>query len=68
MSISLHQDHARRFVGHDLEPKCLQRLSADDTGRQRVLKEFYMEESAYFPDFGVKMWALWLRKFCRFNY
>ena len=27
---------ARRFVGPDLSPNCLQRLSADDTGRQRV--------------------------------
>ena len=25
-----------RFVGPDLDPKCLQRLSADDTGRERV--------------------------------
>ena len=26
-------DRARRFVGPDLGPNCLQRLSADDTGR-----------------------------------
>ena len=33
MSNSLDPDQARRF---DLGPNCLPRLSADDTGRQRV--------------------------------
>ena len=35
----LEPDQARRIVGPDLGPKCLQRLSADDkidTSRQRV--------------------------------
>ena len=36
MSNSLDPDQARRFVGPDLGPNCLQRLSADDTGRQTV--------------------------------
>ena len=36
MSNSLDPDQARRFVGPDLGPKCLPRLSADGTGRQRV--------------------------------
>ena len=36
MSNSLDHDQARRFVGPDLDPNCLPRLSADDTGRQRV--------------------------------
>ena len=36
MSNSLDPDQARRFVGADLGPNCLPRLSADDTGRQRV--------------------------------
>ena len=31
VSSSLDPDHAPRFVGPDLGPKCLQRLSADDT-------------------------------------
>ena len=31
VSNSLDQDHARRFVWHDLGLDCLQRLSADDT-------------------------------------
>ena len=33
-----NSDQARRFVGPDLGPNCLPRLSADDTGRQRVKK------------------------------
>ena len=36
VSNSLDPDQARRFVGPDLGPNCLQRLSADDIGRQRV--------------------------------
>ena len=33
VSNSLDPDQARRFVGPDLGPNCLQRLSADDTRR-----------------------------------
>ena len=36
VSNSLDPDQARHFVGPDLGPNCLQRLSADDTSRQRV--------------------------------
>ena len=36
MSNSLDPDQARQFAGPDLGPNCLPRLSADDTGRQRV--------------------------------
>ena len=36
MSNSLNSDQARQNVGPDLGPNCLQRLSADDTSRQRV--------------------------------
>ena len=36
MSNSLGPDQARRFVGPDLDPNCLPRLSADDTGGQTV--------------------------------
>ena len=32
----LDPDQARHFVGPDLGPNCLQKLSADDTRRQRV--------------------------------
>ena len=35
MSNSLDPDQTQRFVGPDLGPNCLPRLSADDTGRQR---------------------------------
>ena len=35
-SNSLDPDHAQHFVGPDLGPNCLQRLSADDISRQRV--------------------------------
>ena len=31
---SLDPDQARRFVGPDLGPNCLQRISVDNTGRQ----------------------------------
>ena len=33
---SLDPDHARRFVGPDLGPNCLQKSSVDDTSRQKV--------------------------------
>ena len=36
VSNSLDPDQARHFVGPDLGPSYLQRLSADDTSRQRV--------------------------------
>ena len=35
-STSLDTDRDRHFVGPDLSSNCLQSLSADDTGRQRV--------------------------------
>ena len=37
MSNSLDLDQARHFVGPELGPNCLQRLTADDTCRQSVL-------------------------------
>ena len=36
VSNSLDTDQARHFVGPDLNPKCLQKLSAGETRRQRV--------------------------------
>ena len=36
VSKSLDPDQARHFVGPDLGPNCLQRISADDTCKQRV--------------------------------
>ena len=40
VSNSLDPDQDRRSVGPDLGPNCLQRLSADDTSRQRVDRVF----------------------------
>ena len=39
MSNRLDPDQAQHFVGLDLGPNCLQKLSADDTRRQRDIKE-----------------------------
>ena len=36
VSNSLDPDQARRIVGPDLGPNCLQRLSADDTNRVKT--------------------------------
>ena len=36
VSNSLDPDQAQHFVGPDLGPNCLQKLSADDTGKLRV--------------------------------
>ena len=36
MSNSLDPDQAPHFVGPDLGPNCLEKLSADDTSKQRV--------------------------------
>ena len=36
VSNSLDPDQAQQCTGPDLGPNCLQRLSADDTSRQRV--------------------------------
>ena len=36
MSSSLDPDLAGRFVGPDLDPNCLRRISANDMSRQRV--------------------------------
>ena len=49
MSNSLDPDQARRLVGPDLGPNCLQTLSADDTSRQRV-KMIYSRFTKYFPN------------------
>ena len=37
VSNSLDPDQARRSVGPDLVPNCMQKLSADDTRMQRVM-------------------------------
>ena len=45
VSNSLDPDQDQRFVGPDLGPNCLSRLSADNTGRQRVkFKDWLFKE------------------------
>ena len=61
MSKSLDPNQTRRLVGPDLGPNCLPRLSADDTGRQRVnfypvssLKDkFSVVMAGCYPDFLI---------------
>ena len=48
MTNSLDPDQARRFVGPDLDPNCLPRLLADDTGRQRVNRSYRTQLNSYF--------------------
>ena len=36
VSKSMYPDQARRYDGPDLGTKCLQRLSVDDSSRQRI--------------------------------
>ena len=47
MSNSLDPDQAQRFVGPDLGPNCLPRLSADDTGRKRVKHTTKTNQTGY---------------------
>ena len=44
VSNSLDTDQARRIVGPDLDPNCLPRLSADDTGRETVFRMRFTTE------------------------
>ena len=43
VSNSLDQDLTRHFVGSDLGPNCLPRLSADDTSQQRFKKPGHLK-------------------------
>ena len=40
MSNRMDPDQARRFVGPDLDPNCLQKLSADETLAKLILQAF----------------------------
>ena len=55
MSKSLDTDRARHFVGPDLSPNCLQRLSADIAGKELNAKQLV-------DTFWLKPW-LKLRSF-----
>ena len=56
---SLDADQARRFVGPDLGPKCLQRLSADNTSRLRV--KIYKIQKDEMMEPGTSKHAWWSR-------
>ena len=51
MSNSLNPDQARHFVGPDLGPNCLHRLSEDDT--QRVNTHLFIFRQQSWPWIGV---------------
>ena len=53
VSYSLDQYQARHFVGSDLVPNCLQRLSADHTSRYRVKKKVASSEALMIEHFDV---------------
>ena len=63
MSNNLNPDQARRFVGPDLVPNCLQKLSADDTWRYRVKGMFSVMLIVFYVSFflsarsGSKLFA-----------
>ena len=43
MSNNLDPDQAQHFVGPDLGPSCLQRLSTDATSRQKVNADWQLD-------------------------
>ena len=47
MSKGLDQDQARSFVGHDLEPNSLQKLSADANSRQKGNSSILLKVTKY---------------------
>ena len=53
LSNSLDQDQDRYFVGPDLEPKCFQRLSADNKRHPKQGKSTYFK-SIYLANLKVK--------------
>ena len=63
MSNSFDADHVRCSFGNDLGPNCLQRLSADDTSRQRnkqlcppTLVVFFCNMGGYYFPLPQKVW------------
>ena len=53
MSNILDPDQAQHFIGPDPGPNCLQRLSADDTGRLRVNGDGESLVEAYTEDLSI---------------
>ena len=62
VSNSLDPDQAWRFVGPDLGPNCLQRLSADKTSRQRATNSstrFFQWGQHYFKPLSCHNFLAW---------
>ena len=50
VSNGLDPDQDRRFVGPDLDPYCLQRLSADDkvaASKERAMKLYFLDQQLF---------------------
>ena len=61
VSNSLDPDQARHFVGPDLGPNCLQRLSADKVGKElntKQLDTFWLKPWLKFISFGSNFFHL----------
>ena len=63
MSNRLDPNQARQIVGPDLGPNCLQRLSADNTGRERVNR--HMTSNVLYMELGIYHKFLVYRQYCR---
>ena len=66
MSNSLDPDQARRFVGPDLGPNCLQRLSTEDTGCRETVMVTLMQMmcNVYQRLVGVKQGSVKRQTIC----
>ena len=49
MSNSLDRDQARQYVRPDLNPNCLQKLSADDTSMESVNMNTGVDQKVFSP-------------------
>ena len=58
MSNSFDPDQARLFVGPDLGPNCLQRLSADKTDTKQLVDTFWLKPWLKFISFGSNFFHL----------
>ena len=67
MSNCLDPDQARHFVGSDLSPNSLQRLSADKTSRQRI-KVLFLEYVQELPDFIVGLTVIINNQFLKLSF
>ena len=68
VSNSLDPDQARQNVGPDLGPNCLQILSADDTGRQRVNSDDWIvwQRLVLKTCRGVQLWDTFINNLGKF--